>query len=126
MGRFPFEPQGREAPPASRIRGRRCAVFYDSAAVSSWRAAHRRGPDFYRDAARVLSVSAPAISGPLGHRAHPAAWSGSVAVASYLLYSLAPVVPGLQTWQKASAFYWYLASGRRLTLPKLYRPLRIA
>ena len=51
-----------------------------------------------------------AISGALGHRAHPAAWAGSVAVASYLLYSLAPVVSSLESWQKASAFYWYLAS----------------
>ena len=50
-----------------------------------------------------------AISGALGHRAHPAAWAGSVAVA-YLLYSLAPVVSSLESWQKASAFYWYLAS----------------
>jgi ABC-2 type transport system permease protein len=51
-----------------------------------------------------------AISGALGHRAHPAAWAGSLAVAAYLLYSLAPVVPSLGTWQKASPFYWYLAS----------------
>ena len=51
-----------------------------------------------------------AISGALGHRAHPAAWAGSVAVAAYLLYSLAPVVSSLESWQKASAFYWYLAS----------------
>lgn len=51
-----------------------------------------------------------AISGALGHRAHPAAWAGSVAVAAYLLYSLAPVVSSLESWQKASAFYWYLSS----------------
>lgn len=79
--------------------------------------------DMHIPAAHLLAASLPsiligttfgalalAISGALGHRAHPAAWSGSVAVAAYLLYSLAPVVPGLRTWQKASAFYWYLAS----------------
>ncbi len=58
----------------------------------------------------TFGALALAISGALGHRAHPAAWSGSIAVAAYLLYSLAPVVPSLQGWQKASAFYWYLAS----------------
>jgi ABC-2 type transport system permease protein len=51
-----------------------------------------------------------AISGALGHRAHPAAWAGAVAVAAYLLYSLAPVVASLESWQKLSAFYWFLAS----------------
>jgi ABC-2 type transport system permease protein len=50
------------------------------------------------------------ISGALGHRAHPAAWAGSLAVVAYLLYSLAPVVSSLDTWQKLSPFYWYLAS----------------
>jgi ABC-2 type transport system permease protein len=51
-----------------------------------------------------------AISGAFGHRAHPAAWAGAAAVGAYLLYSLAPVVSSLSTWQKASPFYWYLAS----------------
>lgn len=58
----------------------------------------------------AFGALALAISGALGHRAHPAAWSGSFAVAAYLLYSLAPVVSSLHSWQKASPFYWYLAS----------------
>ncbi|MBN1528098.1 MAG: ABC transporter permease subunit [Thermoleophilaceae bacterium] len=58
----------------------------------------------------TFGALALAISGALGHRAHPAAWAGSLAVAAYILYSLAPVVSSLETWQKLSAFYWYLSS----------------
>jgi ABC-2 type transport system permease protein len=58
----------------------------------------------------AFGAAALAISGALGHRAHPAAWAGSLAFAGFLLYSLAPVVPSLEGWQRLSAFYWYLSS----------------
>lgn len=50
------------------------------------------------------------VSCGLGRRAHPGAGAGALAFASFLIYSLAPVVTSLQDWQKASPFYWYLRS----------------
>ena len=65
----------------------------------------RFGPD--RDDVRrgrargQLRAGAPRASG---------AGAGGLAFASFLIYSLAPVVASLQDWQKASPFYWYLHS----------------
>lgn len=50
-----------------------------------------------------------AISAALGPRGHAAAITGAVAFASFILYSLAPVVESLDKVQKASPFYWYQA-----------------
>lgn len=51
-----------------------------------------------------------AISAGLGRRGHAGAWTGTLAVTGFMLYSLAPLVPSLSSWQKASPFYWYQGS----------------
>ncbi len=58
----------------------------------------------------IFAATALAITAALGRRGHAGAWAGSLAVASFMIYSLAPVVPSLNEWQKASPFYWYQGS----------------
>jgi ABC-2 type transport system permease protein len=58
----------------------------------------------------TFGAFALAVSCGLGRRAHPGAAAGALAFAAFLIYSLAPVVPSLHDWQKASPFYWYLHS----------------
>ncbi len=58
----------------------------------------------------TFAAIALAITAALGRRGHAGAWTGSLAVASFMLYSLAPIVPSLNGWQKVSPFYWYQGS----------------
>jgi beta-exotoxin I transport system permease protein len=58
--------------------------------------------------ATTFAALALAISAGLGRRGHAGAWTGAIAVASFMIYSLAPLAPSLDSWRKASPFYWYL------------------
>ncbi len=58
----------------------------------------------------TYAALALAISCGLGRRGHAGAWTGSIAVASFMLYSLAPLASSLKSWQKLSPFYWYQGS----------------
>jgi ABC-2 type transport system permease protein len=58
----------------------------------------------------TFAALALAVSAALGRRGHAGAIAGAAAVAAFMLYSLAPVVPSLDRWQKLSPFYWYQGS----------------
>ena len=60
--------------------------------------------------ATSFAAIALAISAALGRRGHAGGLAGCAAVAAFIIYSLAPVVPSLDRWQKLSPFYWYQGS----------------